>query len=103
VCVLLLDEVDSLCPRKGAGWLTAHQTRTSAQLLTLLDNANQVRGLVVFATTNRPYALDPAIRRPGRLETEVLFICLYLCLYVYSASQKYGHILLFAIIWIMMC
>jgi len=48
-----------------------HQTRASAQLLTLLDHANQVRGLVVIATTNRPNALDPAIRRPGRLETEV--------------------------------
>ncbi|XP_021913558.1 spermatogenesis-associated protein 5-like protein 1 isoform X2 [Zootermopsis nevadensis] len=71
VCILLLDEVDSLCPRKGAGWLTPHQTRASAQLLTLLDHANQVRGLVVIATTNRPNALDPAVRRPGRLETEV--------------------------------
>ncbi|PNF38586.1 hypothetical protein B7P43_G03982 [Cryptotermes secundus] len=71
VCVLLLDEVDSLCPRRGVGGLTPHQARASAQLLTLLDRADQIRGLVVIATTNRPNALDPAIRRPGRLETEV--------------------------------
>jgi SpoVK/Ycf46/Vps4 family AAA+-type ATPase len=71
VCVLLLDEVDSLCSRKGLGGLTPHQMRVSAQLLTLLDHADKVRGLVVIATTNRPNTLDPALRRPGRLEIEV--------------------------------
>jgi AAA family ATPase len=71
VCVLLLDEVDSLCSRKGLGALTPHQMRVSAQLLTLLDRADKVKGLVVIATTNRPNALDPALRRPGRLEIEV--------------------------------
>jgi AAA+ superfamily predicted ATPase len=74
VCVLLLDEVDSLCPRKGVGGLTPHQVRVSAQLLMLLDRADQVKGLVVIATTNRPNALDPAVRRPGRLETEVTHV-----------------------------
>lgn len=72
---MLLDEVDSLCPRKGVGGLTPHQARASAQLFTLLDRADHIAGLVVIATTNRPNALDPAIRRPGRLETEVLCLC----------------------------
>jgi len=71
VCVLLLDEVDSLCSRKGLRGLTPHQVRLSAQLLTLLDRVDKVKGLVVIATTNRPNALDPALRRPGRLEIEV--------------------------------
>jgi AAA family ATPase len=71
VCVLLLDEVDSLCSRKGSGGLTPYQLRVSAQLLTLLDRADKVKGLVVIATTNRPNAVDPALRRPGRLEIEV--------------------------------
>jgi len=84
---LLLDEVDSLCPRKGVGGSTPHQARAAAQLLTLLDHADQVRGLVIIATTNRPNALDPAIRRPGGLETEVS--------YMYISSQKYGHIFVF--------
>lgn len=55
-----------------------------AQLLTLLDGAAAVDGsaadaagrgqqgrLVVVAATNRPNALDPALRRPGRLDREV--------------------------------
>lgn len=74
LCVLLLDEVDSLCPRRGLRGLTPHQVRVSAQLLTLLDRANKVKGLMVIATTNRPNALDPALRRPGRLEIEVTHI-----------------------------
>jgi SpoVK/Ycf46/Vps4 family AAA+-type ATPase len=83
---LLLDEVDSLCPRKGARGLTSYQARASAQLFTLLDRADQITGLVVIATTNRPNALDPAIRRPGRLETEV---------FVYTVHTKYFRLLLF--------
>jgi ATPases of the AAA+ class len=74
VCVLLLDEVDSLCSRKGLGGLTPHQVRVSSQLFMLLDRADKVRGLVVIATTNRPNALDPAVRRPGRLEIEVTHV-----------------------------
>ncbi|PSN51845.1 Spermatogenesis-associated protein 5-like protein 1 [Blattella germanica] len=71
ICVLLLDEIDSLCPRRSVGGFTTHQTRVSAQLLSLLEQADVVQGLVVIATTNRPSALDPALRRPGRLETEI--------------------------------
>lgn len=81
---MLLDEVDSLCPRKGVGGLTPYQTRASAQLFTLLDHADQITGLVVIATTNRPNALDPAIRRPGRLETEVC---------VYTVHTKYYYLI----------
>ncbi|XP_069689212.1 ATPase family gene 2 protein homolog B-like isoform X3 [Periplaneta americana] len=71
VCILLLDEVDSLCPRRSGGGLTPYQARASTQLLTLLEHIDRVKGLIVIATTNRPNALDPKIRRPGRLETEV--------------------------------
>jgi SpoVK/Ycf46/Vps4 family AAA+-type ATPase len=74
VCVLLLDGVDSLCSRKSLGGLTPHQVRLSAQLLTLLDHVDKVKGLVVIATTNRPNVLDPALRRPGRLEIEVTHV-----------------------------
>ncbi|XP_069689211.1 ATPase family gene 2 protein homolog B-like isoform X2 [Periplaneta americana] len=70
VCILLLDEVDSLCPRRSGGGLTPYQARASTQLLTLLEHIDRVKGLIVIATTNRPNALDPKIRRPGRLETE---------------------------------
>ncbi|KAJ9596942.1 hypothetical protein L9F63_012067 [Diploptera punctata] len=71
VCVLLLDEVDSICPKEAGGAKSPHQARVSSQLLRLLEEANSVNGLVVIATTNKPAALNPAVRRPGRLEKEV--------------------------------
>jgi hypothetical protein len=82
--VVFLDEVDALCPRRDSQH--AHEARVVAQLLTLLDGAAapstaagagaarrgaQPAHLVVIAATNRPNALDPALRRPGRLDREV--------------------------------
>ena len=77
LCVLLLDEVDSICPKREGGGTSSHQARVSAQLLRLLEDADDVRGLVVIATSNRPSALDSAIRRPGRLENEVSIVLLF--------------------------
>ncbi|XP_066998116.2 ATPase family gene 2 protein homolog B isoform X3 [Anabrus simplex] len=71
VCVLLLDEVDNLCPKQAHKESNSHIARAVAQLLDLLEQADEVHGLVIVATTSRPYALDPAIRRPGRLEKEI--------------------------------
>ncbi|GIL45132.1 hypothetical protein Vafri_2043 [Volvox africanus] len=81
VAVVFLDEVDALCPRREGG--RAHDSRVVAQLLTLLDGATTggngsgggCKGgghLVVVGATNRPNAIDPALRRPGRLDREVL-------------------------------
>jgi len=73
-CVLLIDEVDGLCPRRdGAVDLTSGSARTVALLLTLLDGVNGGENdrLVVLCTTNRPRAIDPALRRPGRLDREI--------------------------------
>lgn len=72
--VVFLDEVDALCPRRTAH--NAHESRLTAQLLTLLDGvAMPTEGakLVVVAATCRPNMVDPALRRPGRLDKEVLF------------------------------
>lgn len=96
VALVFLDEVESLCPHRGGelgrGAVTAMvddasqtQARIVAQLLTLLDGLNSspqssetrlgyrdVEGfVVVLAATNRPNALDPALRRPGRLDREI--------------------------------
>mmetsp|Transcript_38284 Transcript_38284/g.108230 ORF Transcript_38284/g.108230 Transcript_38284/m.108230 type:complete len:577 (+) Transcript_38284:1138-2868(+) len=78
--VLLLDEIDALAPKRTKG--RAHEGRVVAQLLTLLDGVAPNRGgnsagrgtghLLVVGTTNRPNALDPAMRRPGRLDRELL-------------------------------
>lgn len=77
--IIFLDEVDALCPRRGSGGgSNQHEARVVAQLLTLLDGAAGLEStsaaagrLVVIAATNRPNALDPALRRPGRLDREV--------------------------------
>eukprot|EP00062_Callorhinchus_milii_P002198 gi/632938157/ref/XP_007903959.1/ PREDICTED: spermatogenesis-associated protein 5-like protein 1 [Callorhinchus milii] len=69
-CVLFIDEIDSLCPRRGSLG-NAPEDRLVAQLLTLMDGVGSESQLVVMAATNRPQALDPALRRPGRFDREV--------------------------------
>lgn len=70
-CVIMIDELDVLCPtRQGS---TAHENRIVAQLLTLMDGAGDSNDVAVpvVATTSRPNAIDPALRRPGRFDREV--------------------------------
>ncbi|KAM9715084.1 ATPase family gene 2 protein homolog B isoform 4-T4 [Dama dama] len=69
--LLFLDEVDALCPRRG-GPHQAPESRVVAQVLTLLDGIAEDREVVVVGSTNRPDALDPALRRPGRFDREVV-------------------------------
>ncbi|XP_037358308.2 ribosome biogenesis protein SPATA5L1 isoform X2 [Talpa occidentalis] len=69
--LLLLDELDALCPRRG-GAHRAPESRAVAQVLTLLDGLGGDREVVVVGATNRPDALDPALRRPGRFDREVV-------------------------------
>ena len=71
--VIVLDEVDALAPRReDAG---EAERRAVAMLLTLMDGmeakGSDAARVVVVATTNRPNALDPALRRPGRFDREV--------------------------------
>nr|XP_028562244.1 spermatogenesis-associated protein 5-like protein 1 [Podarcis muralis] len=69
--VLFIDEIDSLCPKRGSS-SNAPENCLVAQLLTLLDGIGGENGIVIMAATNRPDALDPALRRPGRLDREVI-------------------------------
>ncbi|XP_034349756.1 ATPase family gene 2 protein homolog B [Arvicanthis niloticus] len=69
--LLFLDEVDALCPRRG-GPQRAPESRVVAQVLTLLDGIHGDREVVVVGATNRPDELDPALRRPGRFDREVV-------------------------------
>jgi SpoVK/Ycf46/Vps4 family AAA+-type ATPase len=71
-CVLFIDEIDSLCPgRGGAG--NVNEARATAQFLTLLDGLSQDSNILVIGATNRPAVLDTALRRPGRLDREVIY------------------------------
>ncbi|KAF9158391.1 hypothetical protein DFQ26_007708 [Actinomortierella ambigua] len=68
--VVFIDELDALAPhRTGA---EAQASRVVAQLLTLMDGIATDQGrVVVVAATNRPNAIDPALRRPGRFDREI--------------------------------
>ncbi|NWS21064.1 SPA5L protein, partial [Pachyramphus minor] len=69
--ILFFDEIDSLCPKRGSS-NNAPEDRIVAQLLTLLDGVRREGKMVIVAATNRPDALDPALRRPGRFDREVI-------------------------------
>ncbi|KAI3596744.1 ribosome biogenesis factor recycling aaa family atpase [Moniliophthora roreri] len=76
-CIVVLDEVDALVPRREEGGGGEVEKRVVATLLTILDGMeddNNIVGegkVVVIGTTNRPNAIDPALRRPGRFDREI--------------------------------
>ncbi|KAG7481940.1 hypothetical protein JOB18_008498 [Solea senegalensis] len=69
-CVLFLDELDSLCPRRTGS--SSPENRLVAQLLTLMDGMDRSDRFLIIGATNRPDSLDPALRRPGRFDREVV-------------------------------
>ncbi|PWA18999.1 spermatogenesis-associated protein 5-like protein 1 [Gambusia affinis] len=69
-CVLFLDELDSLFPRRSGS--SAPENRLVAQLLTLMDGMSRSDRFLIVGATNRPDSLDPALRRPGRFDREVI-------------------------------
>ncbi|KIJ99982.1 hypothetical protein K443DRAFT_679575 [Laccaria amethystina LaAM-08-1] len=75
-CIVVLDEVDALVPRREEGSGGEVEKRVVATLLTILDGmedegADNPARVVVIGTTNRPNAIDPALRRPGRFDREI--------------------------------
>ena len=72
-CIIVLDEVDALCPRREDGSGGEVEKRVVATLLTEMDGveSEETSRVVVVATTNRPNAIDPALRRPGRFDREI--------------------------------
>ena len=69
--IIFIDEIDSIAPKRGQVSGEAEK-RLVAQLLTLLDGLEPRANLVVIAATNRPEALDEALRRPGRFDREIV-------------------------------
>jgi AAA family ATPase len=73
--IVILDEVDALVPRREEGAGGEVEKRVVATLLTILDGIDNASTtsedrVVVIGTTNRPNAIDPALRRPGRFDRE---------------------------------
>ena len=72
--IVFIDEIDALGARRDAGGMVGSDEReqTLNQLLAEMDGFEDSGGVVVLAATNRPDALDPALRRPGRFDREVI-------------------------------
>ena len=68
--IVFLDEIDTLAPHRedAAGDV---ERRVVATLLTLLDGMKNRGQVIVLGATNRPNAIDPALRRPGRFDREI--------------------------------
>ena len=69
--IVFIDEIDSIAPKRGQVSGEAEK-RLVAQLLTLMDGLQARANLVVIAATNRPDAIDEALRRPGRFDREII-------------------------------
>ena len=69
--ILFIDEIDSIAPARDKVHGEAEK-RLVAQLLTLMDGLEPRTNLVVIAATNRPDAIDEALRRPGRFDREII-------------------------------
>ncbi len=67
-CIVFLDEVDALAPRRGLGNQSPVTDRVVSQLLTELDGIEVLKDVWVIAATNRLDMLDDALLRPGRLD-----------------------------------
>src|SRR5215211_3300979 len=68
--IILFDELDSFAAARDMMSESFEATLVS-QLLSLMDGMNDLGRVCVIATTNRPGAIDPALRRPGRFDHEI--------------------------------
>ncbi|MEM2454845.1 MAG: CDC48 family AAA ATPase, partial [Candidatus Bathyarchaeia archaeon] len=68
--IIFIDEIDAIAPKREE--VTGEvEKRVVAQLLALMDGLKPRGRVVVIGATNRPNALDPALRRPGRFDREI--------------------------------
>src|SRR5512136_2666747 len=68
--IIFVDELDAIAPKREE--VTGEvERRVVAQLLALMDGLSGRGNVIVIGATNRPGALDPALRRPGRFDREV--------------------------------
>ena len=68
--IIFIDELDAIAPKREE--VTGEvERRVVAQLLALMDGLAARGNVIVIGATNRPDALDPALRRPGRFDREI--------------------------------
>jgi transitional endoplasmic reticulum ATPase len=68
--IIFIDEIDAIAPKRDEV-IGEVERRVVAQLLTLMDGLESRGNVIVIAATNRPNAVDPALRRPGRFDREI--------------------------------
>jgi len=68
--IIFIDEIDAIAPKREESYGEVER-RVVSQLLTMMDGLKSRGKVVVIGATNRPNALDPALRRPGRFDREV--------------------------------
>src|SRR5438094_9493882 len=68
--IIFIDEMDAIAPKREE--VTGEvERRVVAQLLSLMDGMGARGNIIVIGATNRPNAIDPAVRRPGRFDREI--------------------------------
>ena len=68
--IIFIDEMDAIAPKREE--VTGEvERRVVAQLLSLMDGMGARGNVIVIGATNRPNAIDPALRRPGRFDREI--------------------------------
>jgi len=68
--IIFIDEIDAIAPKRSE--VTGEvEKRVVAQLLALMDGLESRGQVIVIGATNRPNAVDPALRRPGRFDREI--------------------------------
>lgn len=72
-CILFFDELDSIARARGGGMDGGTSDRIMNQLLTEMDGMNPAKSVFFIGATNRPDIIDPAVKRPGRLD-QLIFI-----------------------------
>lgn len=84
-CIIFLDEIDAITPKRDGGAQREMERRIVAQLLTLMDELTLEntggKPVIVIGATNRPDSLDSALRRAGRFDREI-------CLSVPNEEQR---------------
>jgi cell division protease FtsH len=74
-CIVFIDELDALGKSRAAGGVMGgndEREQTLNQLLSEMDGFDPNTGVILLAATNRPEVLDPALRRPGRFDRQIL-------------------------------
>jgi SpoVK/Ycf46/Vps4 family AAA+-type ATPase len=74
-CLVLIDDVEKVSPQRSGcsdgAVVSDLQRRITSCMLNILDGAHTLDGVFVIATSSHPASIDPAMRRPGRLEREL--------------------------------